>query len=913
MPTSSIPPKPRPESAALLYGWDLFISFALGAPPRGSRSYASDLARRLRERGFTVFFSEEEASPGATLDEALRRALNRAKCLVVVANRATLADPRWVRAEVEEFRRRHPGRPVIPISIDGALQDPAFGPAADAWLGFGGRIWIDETAQACAEGVASDLVVDRLAAAPRLVRAGVRWRRTVGAAFTVLLGLAVAASWFAWSQYWAERQARSGLLASESQLGRANDPALALLLAAESYRTLPTAAARNALAAALATHPRLVASLDRLTGADGRELNIRGVRFSRDGSRLYALAAATLVGWDLTSRRRLSVPAPDQLVPVDFVEHPDGRVVVSFAAAGDGPSAIQMWDVEAGSAVGAAIGSRPESLWPQILMPDGTHVALAGGGPPQVQVRTLDGHVALERLADQELSRTRLTLAADGRLVHGVTLGHQLHRWDAVTWAPVRPSIDISAVHENLHSGFAASHDGRWLALGGTENRPLLWDLEHDAPAPWPYPGHSGFLSAFAFSRDSKVMASASWDGTVRLWNVGDVEVRFDPRPLAAHKGIVRDVAFTPSSGPRLLATGGQDGRVLLWDIDAAPPLARRLSDPDEKTIEALAFSTDGTRLLAGRGADLEAWTIEPPRRLWRMTAHGSDIDGVAVLPDGRSAITLSSFARELKRWTIDDLGASETAKVETPAGLGTLAFAAATNELVVQTATTLTAYASQDLSVRAQIAAAAARFGKVVAGPGSDEVMVSQGGRIEIFGPGLQSRATLAPQADLPLALAGHASTGLVAAVIRGRNDSALLWPRGATYPDGPPLRVEGRQDATVSELAMTSDGQTLFGSGIGFSALWDLSSRTSFGILLGGHARGPRAVAASASRPLIATASWNGEILVWDLDPTHWADAACRMANRNLSCAEWRAVEGERPWRATCPGLPAPEPACR
>ena len=179
--------KPRPESAALLYGWDMFVSFALGPPPRGSRSYASDLARRLRERGFTVFFSEEEASPGAALDDALRRALHRARCLVIVANRDMLVDPRWVRTEVEEFRRRHPGRPVIPISIDGALQDTAVGEAVESWLGFRGRIWIDETAQAFHEGVASAAVVDSARRRASVsYRAGVRWRRTVAAAFAVL-------------------------------------------------------------------------------------------------------------------------------------------------------------------------------------------------------------------------------------------------------------------------------------------------------------------------------------------------------------------------------------------------------------------------------------------------------------------------------------------------------------------------------------------------------------------------------------------------------------------------------------------------------------------------------------------------------------------------------------------------------
>lgn len=72
---SSISKRTR-DNATRLFGYDVFNSFALGAPPRGTHSYASDLARRLRERNFTVFFSEDEAAPGAQLDSTLLKALH---------------------------------------------------------------------------------------------------------------------------------------------------------------------------------------------------------------------------------------------------------------------------------------------------------------------------------------------------------------------------------------------------------------------------------------------------------------------------------------------------------------------------------------------------------------------------------------------------------------------------------------------------------------------------------------------------------------------------------------------------------------------------------------------------------------------------------------------------------------------
>jgi hypothetical protein len=106
---------PKRNFASRVFGYDLFISFALGPPPRGPLSYASDLARRLRELDFTVFFSEDEAAPGEQLDSTLLKALYRSRTVVVIANRGTLQELRWVRQEVEAFSSRHPDRPIIPI------------------------------------------------------------------------------------------------------------------------------------------------------------------------------------------------------------------------------------------------------------------------------------------------------------------------------------------------------------------------------------------------------------------------------------------------------------------------------------------------------------------------------------------------------------------------------------------------------------------------------------------------------------------------------------------------------------------------------------------------------------------------------------------------------------------------------
>ena len=55
-------------------------------------------------------------------------------------------------------------------------------------------------------------------------------------------------------------------------------------------------------------------------------------------------------------------------------------------------------------------------------------------------------------------------------------------------------------------------------------------------------------------------------------------------------------------------------------------------------------------------------------------------------------------------------------------------------------------------------------------------------------------------------------------------------------------------------------------------------------------------------------AAADTEQGIVVWDLDPAHWVDAACQLAGRNLTHAEWDQYIGDlAPYRQTCPGYVA------
>ncbi len=123
--------------------------------------------------------------------------------------------------------------------------------------------------------------------------------------------------------------------------------------------------------------------------------------------------------------------------------------------------------------------------------------------------------------------------------------------------------------HTRMILSVAFSPDGRYLASSTSSGEPevVVWDATTLQPL-HPQPlrgGHNWPIYGIALSADG-LLASASVDGTVRIWDVRAGRELIDP-PLK-HAGAIWAVAFSPDG--QLLASAGFDRVVKVWEkVDA--------------------------------------------------------------------------------------------------------------------------------------------------------------------------------------------------------------------------------------------------------------------------------------------------------------------------------------------------------
>ncbi len=289
---------------------------------------------------------------------------------------------------------------------------------------------------------------------------------------------------------------------------------------------------------------------------------------------------------------------------------------------GHGGEAIRLWDMAKGQ-VKQTLAESPNKEGPHfgdvVFSPDGKLIATTvreavilpnGGGRIRDTTRVWDAKtLALKHTLDAEAGVHGIAFSPDGKWLAGVNGGSRprvLSLWKAETGALER-TLETG---ETIPTHLAFSADSKTLVIGGQKpdfsGEVQLWDaqawkLKHVLKL-------EKVVMTVAFSANGKMVASASADDFVRLWDARTAKL------IHSLKGGAYNVAFSPDS--QTVAAGWKDGKIRLWDVQTGT-LKEKLKGHAASIfsdIWSIAFSPDG-KTLASTGQDetVRLWSISSP------------------------------------------------------------------------------------------------------------------------------------------------------------------------------------------------------------------------------------------------------------------------------------------------------------
>lgn len=157
---------------------------------------------------------------------------------------------------------------------------------------------------------------------------------------------------------------------------------------------------------------------------------------------------------------------------------------------------------------------------------------------------------------------------------------------------------------------------------------------------------HSDIIYALIFSPDGKLLASAGYDRTIKIWNASTFA---DPKLLQDHSDAIHSLSFHPDG--KLLASAAADRAVKVWDIESGKRLYT-LSDATDG-LYAVAWSPDGKHLAAG-GIDksIRVWeaNAEGGKLVHSVFAHTQPVTRILYSKDGKTLFSISE-GRNIKGW----------------------------------------------------------------------------------------------------------------------------------------------------------------------------------------------------------------------------------------------------------------------